>query len=121
MTLPKTVWPKFKRLVKTKRFFCFSKRFANCSPFLPMIYLFSEKIFLVSFALISPIGAIMKQLKQASIVTVCASCKKILSHSEQQASHSEEKKPSSVSHGLCLECIQRLYPEIAASIKTPLG
>lgn len=62
----------------------------------------------------------LAQVKQLSgILPICANCKKIRNDSgywEQVESYIKDHSEAEFSHGLCPECIRKLYPELSEKI-----
>ncbi|MCK5193294.1 MAG: hypothetical protein KAQ71_05760, partial [Desulfobulbaceae bacterium] len=59
----------------------------------------------------------MKYLE--GILPICASCKKIRDdkgHWHQIESYIRDKSEAEFSHGICPECVKKLYPELAQDI-----
>jgi CheY-like chemotaxis protein len=54
--------------------------------------------------------------KRKNIVSICASCKKLLDDQGQRSHPEHREHPASAefSHGLCKECSERMHPEIKA-------
>lgn len=98
----------------------------------PISYLAVKEDITLRRALEEEREAIIAELQEAldnvktlkSLIPVCASCKKIRNDQgywQQVDVYLKEHAGVDVSHGLCLECAQKLYPDFASKGEEPLN
>lgn len=98
------------------------------SPYIEAIldgsFILAITLMLVYIAVYRPMRFLINQYRSAldevrtlrGIITICSACKKIRSDAqswEQMEAYVQAHSEAKFSHGLCPDCIQRLYPEDA--------